>query len=255
MNSVLVLLGEIGGAVILFFKSLYNCRYIMWNLDKVIYQIAQIGSNTLPVSTLIALSSGAVISLQTGPALTPYGIQENLGVLVGIAVVKELSPIMASVLITGRVGSAMTAEIGSMSVYEEIDALKTMRIDPVRFLVMPRFLATVISMPILVLYMDVVGWFGGALVAQVNPEIQLPMSVFYRNLGDFMTFKAILNGVIKSVLFGILISIICCYTGLNTRGGPRQIGASVTKAVVLSIVLVLVADYFATRMLLFFNVG
>ena len=100
---------------------------------------------------------------------------------------------MASVLITGRVGSAMTAELGSMSVYEEIDALRTMRIDPVRFLVMPRFLATVISMPILVLFMDVVGWFGGALVAQVNPEIQLPMSVFFRNLGDFMTFSAILK--------------------------------------------------------------
>ncbi|MGH7885167.1 MAG: MlaE family ABC transporter permease [Thermodesulfobacteriota bacterium] len=255
MNPVSNLLGEIGGAVKLFFKSIYCLRYLLWNLDKVMYQIAQIGSNTLPVSTLIALSSGAVIALQTGPALTPYGIQENLGVLVGIAVVKELSPIMASVLITGRVGSAMTAEIGSMSVYEEIDALNTMRIDPIRFLVMPRFLATVIAMPILVLYMDVVGWFGGALVAHVNPEIQLPMSVFYRNLADFMSFKAVFNGVIKSVLFGILISIICCYTGLNTKGGPRQIGASVTKAVVLSIVLVLVADYFATRMLLFINLG
>jgi phospholipid/cholesterol/gamma-HCH transport system permease protein len=205
------------------------------------------------VGVLIALFSGGVLALQAGPTLAQFGLEENVGGLVGLSLVKEIGPIMASILIAGRVGSAMTAELASMSVYEEIDALKTMDINPVRYLVMPRFIATVIALPVLVIYMDVIGWFGGALVSVVNPEIHLSFDVYYRNLSELVDFTAVMNGLIKAMFFGIIISIVCCYVGLKTKGGPREIGYSVTKAVVMSFVLVLVSDYYITRILLFLN--
>ena len=205
------------------------------------------------MGALIALFSGGVLALQAGPTLAQFGLEENVGGLVGLSLVKEIGPIMASILIAGRVGSAMTAELASMSVYEEIDALKTMDINPVRYLVMPRFIATVIALPVLVIYMDVIGWFGGAVVSVVNPEVHLSFDVYYRNLSELVDFTAVMNGLIKAMFFGVIISIVCCYVGLKTKGGPREIGSSVTKAVVMSFVLVLVSDYYITRILLFLN--
>ena len=194
-----------------------------------------------------------MLALQAGPTLAQFGLEENVGGLVGLSLVKEIGPIMASILIAGRVGSAMTAELASMSVYEEIDALKTMDINPVRYLVMPRFIATVIALPVLVIYMDVIGWYGGAVVSVVNPEVHLSFDVYYRNLSELVDFTAVMNGLIKAMFFGVIISIVSCYVGLKTKGGPREIGSSVTKAVVMSFVLVLVSDYYITRILLFLN--
>ncbi len=253
MSIISTLFITTGGILKLLFQSIYWCKDVHWNFDKILYQITEIGNKTLPVATLIALSSGAVLSLQTGPTLASFGLEENLGSIVGLSMVKEIGPVMASILVAGRMGSAMAAEIGSMSVYNEIDALKTMNIDPVRFLVMPRFLATILSLPVLVVFMDVVGWFGGAVVATVNPEINLSMQVYFRNLADIVTVKAVFNGLIKAFFFGIIISIVSCQVGFGTKGGPKGIGISVTKAVVLSFVLVLVSDYFITRILQFMN--
>jgi phospholipid/cholesterol/gamma-HCH transport system permease protein len=140
-----------------------------------------------------------------------------------------------------------------MSVYEEIDALRTMDINPVRFLVMPRFLASFITLPFLVIYMDVIGWFGGAVVSAVNPDIHVSFSVYYRNLGELVDFRDVLNGLVKAMVFGIIISTVCCYVGLKTKGGPREIGTSVTKAVVLSFILILIFDYYITRLLILLN--
>lgn len=253
MNSLGSFFTSVGGMITLFLETVLWCRSALSNMDKILVQIVEIGNKTLPVAALIAFSSGAVLSLQSGPTLAQFGIEENLGAIVGLSMVKEIGPIMASILIAGRVGSAMAAEIGSMSVYDEIAALKTMNISPVKFLVMPRFLATIISLPLLVIYTDVIGWVGGAIVASVNPEINLSMQVFFRNLAEFVTYKAVINGLIKAFIFGIIVSIVCCFVGLRTRGGPREIGGSVTKAVVLSFVLILVSDYFITRLLLLLN--
>jgi len=253
LNSVMEFFRTTGGLLGLFMETLYWCKSAISNSDKVFAQLYIIGNQTLPVGALIALFSGGVLALQAGPTLAQFGLEENVGGLVGLSLVKEIGPIMASILIAGRVGSAMTAELASMSVYEEIDALKTMDINPIRYLVMPRFIATVIALPVLVIYMDVIGWFGGALVSVVNPEIHLSFDVYYRNLSELVDFTAVMNGLIKSMFFGIIISIVCCYVGLKTKGGPREIGYSVTKAVVMSFVLVLVSDYYITRILLFLN--
>lgn len=243
-----------GGLLGLFMETLYWCKSAFSNSDKVFAQLYIIGNQTLPVGALIALFSGGVLALQAGPTLAQFGLEENVGGLVGLSLAKEIGPIMASILIAGRVGSAMAAELASMSVYEEIDALKTMNINPVRYLVMPRFIAMVLALPVLVIYMDVIGWFGGGLVALINPEVHLSLDVYYRNLSELVDFAAVLNGLIKAMFFGVIISIVCCYVGLKTKGGPREIGYSVTKAVVLSFVLVLVSDYYITRILLFLNI-
>ncbi len=253
MNTVTHFFKVTGGLVGLLVETLYWCKSALSNSDKVLQQLLVIGYQTLPVGALIALFSGGVLALQAGPALAQFGVEENVGGLVGLSIVKEIGPVMAAILVAGRVGSAMTAEISSMSVYEEIDALKTMDINPIRYLVMPRFIATVIALPILVIYMDVIGWFGGALVSAVNPEVKLSVDIYYHNLAQFVDFTAVVNGLVKAMIFGVIISIVCCYVGLKTTGGPREIGRSVTKAVVLSFVLVLVFDYYVTRVLLFLN--
>ena len=254
MNSVMAFFRTTGGLLGLFMETLYWCKSAFSNSDKVFTQLYIIGNQTLPVGALIALFSGGVLALQAGPTLAQFGLEENVGGLVGLSLAKEIGPIMASILIAGRVESAMAAELASMSVYEEIDALKTMDINPVRYLVMPRFIAMVLALPVLVIYMDVIGWFGGGLVAMINPEVHLSLDVYYRNLSELVDFAAVLNGLIKAMFFGVIISIVCCYIGLKTKGGPREIGNSVTKAVVLSFVLVLVSDYYITRILLFLNI-
>ena len=239
--------GEILG---LFVESIYWSKATFSNREKVARQMLEIGNNTLPIAALISIFIGGVLALQSGPTLALFGLEENIGGLVGQSMVRELGPVMASILDVGRVGSAMTAEIGSMSVYEEIDALKTMDINPVRFLVMPRVLASFIALPVLVIYMDVIGWFGGAIVSAANPDVGVSFNSYYRNLSEFVEFEDVINGLVKAAVFGIIISTVCCYVGLNTRGGPREIGTSVTRAVVLSFILILIFDYFITRLLL-----
>ncbi len=239
-----------GEMIVLFLESIYWTRTFVRDRMKVFDQMLEIGNYTLPVASLISVFIGGVLALQSGPQLAQFGIQENIGGIVGLSLVKELGPVMGAILVVGRVGSAMTAEIGSMSVYDEIDALRTMDINPVRFLVMPRVLATVVTLPVLVIYMDFVGWFGGAVVAAVNSSIDVPFRIYYNNLSELVEMKDVINGLIKSGIFGIIISTVCCYVGLKTRGGPREIGASVTRSVVLSFILILVFDYLITRFLI-----
>ena len=250
MNSIYSMLAITGGIFNLFLSSIYYSKDSYDNRDKIYYQLLNIGNNTIPVAALISLFIGGVLALQTGPQLAQFGLEENIGGLVGLSMVKELGPVMASILVAGRVGSAMTAEIASMKVYDEIDALKTMDINPVRYLVMPRLIAAIIALPILVLFMDFIGWYGGAIVSAVNNMIHIPNVIYFKNLKDYIEMIDIINGLVKSIFFGLLITSICCYVGLNTRGGPREIGISVTRAVVLSFITILVSDYFITRFLI-----
>jgi phospholipid/cholesterol/gamma-HCH transport system permease protein len=170
--------------------------------------------------------------------------------LVGIAICKELSPVMMSVLIAGRIGSSMAAEIGSMRVYQEIDALRTMNINPIHYLVLPRLVAISIALPLLVIVSILTGWLGGAIVAANNHRIAVPFQSFFENLRDLVKFSDLGNGLMKSFVFAVVIGVVSCHQGLITIGGPRGIGRSVTKAVVNCIVLIVILDYFLTRITL-----
>jgi phospholipid/cholesterol/gamma-HCH transport system permease protein len=193
---------------------------------------------------------GAVIALQTGPVLVERGLASAVGGIVGISIAKELAPVMMAILIAGRVGSAMAAEIGSMRVYQEIDALRTMNINPIHYLVLPRVLAMAVALPLLVVFAILIGWFGGAVVAEANNRIGVPFAAFFDGLRNIVDVKDVANGVFKSFCFAIIIGAVSCHQGLVTIGGPRGIGRSVTKAVVNSIVLIVIFDYILTRFLL-----
>ena len=157
---------------------------------------------------------------------------------------------MMSILIAGRIGSAMAAEIGSMRVYQEIDALRTMNINPIHYLVLPRMSAIAVALPLLVIFAVLVGWLGGAFVCFANNRIEMSFASFYSSLRDVVEIKDVANGVFKSFVFALIIAVVSCHQGLVTRGGPRGIGRSVTKAVVNSIVLIVISDYILTRLLL-----
>ena len=179
-----------------------------------------------------------------------FGAKQFIGSLVGLSVTRELGPVMVAILIAGRVGSAITAELASMKVYQEVDALITMNIPPERMLVLPRLAAILVMMPVLTLIGIICGWYGGALICQYTHFISIDSETYFAALKRYMDWKDITDGLLKAEVFGFVIVLVCCHIGLNTRGGPREIGASVTKAVVTSLILILVLDYFVTKALI-----
>jgi len=241
---------SIGEIVLLFWRTLLALPLAWQQRQKVFDQFFEIGNASLLMVCVLSFFIGAVIALQTGPVLVDRSLASAVGGIVGIAMAKELAPVMMAILIAGRIGSAMAAEIGSMRVYQEIDALRTMNINPIHYLVLPRLVAIALALPMLVIFAILVGWFGGAVVAEANNHIAIPIQAFYADLREIVAVKDVVNGVFKSFCFAVIIGVVSCHQGLTTIGGPRGIGRSVTKAVVNSIVLIVIFDYFLTRILL-----
>jgi phospholipid/cholesterol/gamma-HCH transport system permease protein len=236
--------------IVLFWRTLLALPETWRHRQKVFDQFFEIGNASLLMICVLSFFIGGVITLQTGPVLVERGLASAVGGLVGISMCKELAPVMMSILIAGRIGSAMAAEIGSMRVYQEIDALRTMNINPVYYLVLPRMVAISLALPLLVVFSILVGWLGGAMVAATNNRIDITFQAFFTTLQDVVEFKDVMNGVFKSFCFAVIIGVVSCHQGLITIGGPRGIGRSVTKAVVNSIVLIVLFDYVLTRLLL-----
>jgi phospholipid/cholesterol/gamma-HCH transport system permease protein len=241
---------NIGEMVLLFWRTLLALPLAWRQREKIFDQFFEIGNASLLMVSVLSFFLGGVLALQTGPAMVERGLHNFVGGLVGISIAKELAPIMMAILVAGRVGSAMAAEIGSMRVYQEIDALRTMNIDPVKYLVLPRLVAVALALPMLVTFSILVGWLGGAVVAQATAQIDISMQSFFENMKIVVALKDVANGVFKSFCFALIIGTVSCHQGLVTRGGPRGIGRSVTKAVVNSIVLIVMFDYVLTRLLL-----
>lgn len=241
---------NIGEMLVLFWRTLAALPVAWRQRAKVFEQFFEIGNASLLMVCILSFFIGGVIALQTGPLLVERSLGSAVGGVVGVSVCKELAPVMMAVLIAGRIGSAMAAEIGSMRVYQEIDALRTMNISPVNYLVMPRILALAVALPLLVIFAILVGWLGGAFVSAANNRIDISFPVFLSTLRDVVDLKDVANGVFKSFMFALVIGVVSCHQGLITRGGPRGIGRSVTKAVVNSIVLIVILDYVLTRVLL-----
>ncbi len=239
-----------GEMAILLGQTLYFCREAPRNIQSIMTQMVIIGYETLPIASVMAFFVGMVLALQTGIELQKYGAQNIIGQIVGHSMVRELGPVMTSFLVAGRAGSAMAAELGVMTVYEEIDALRTLDINPVRYLVMPRLIACLICVPALVIYSDCIGIIGGAVVSNLHPKIFVSYATYYDSLTIALKLKEIGNGLIKSVVFGGIIAMVACYVGFKTTGGARGIGQSTTRSVVLSFMLILIADYFLTRILM-----
>jgi phospholipid/cholesterol/gamma-HCH transport system permease protein len=241
---------NIGEMVMLFWRTLAALPLTWRQRQKVFDQFFEIGNASLLMVCILSFFIGGVIALETGPLLVGRGLGSYVGGVVGYSIAKDLAPVMMAILIAGRIGSAMAAEIGSMRVYQEIDALRTMNINPVHYLVLPRLVAIAVALPLLVTIAILVGWLGGALVCVANVRIAVSYSAFFSALRDAVELGDVANGVFKSFVFALIIGVTSCHQGLITRGGPRGIGRSVTKAVVNSIVLIVIFDYLLTRILL-----
>jgi phospholipid/cholesterol/gamma-HCH transport system permease protein len=240
---------NVGEMLVLFWATVLALPLTWRQRHKVFDQFFEIGNASLLMVCILSLFIGGVIALQTGPLLVERGLGSYVGGVVGYSICRELAPVIMSILIAGRIGSAMAAEIGSMRAYQEIDALRTMNINPVHYLVLPRLVAIAMALPLLVTFAILVGWLGGGFVSVVNTRIALSFPAFFSALRDTVEVKDVANGVFKSFIFALIIAVVSCHQGLITRGGPRGIGRSVTKAVVNSIVLIVISDYFLTRIL------
>jgi len=250
MNQIRSILEEIGGTVQLLLRAMSYIGTLPRQFGRFIEQCYLIGYTTLPIVGILSFFIGSVLALQAGYSMQNFGVMQFIGSLVGLSMARELGPVMVSILVTGRVGSAITAELASMKVYQEVDALNTMNIPPERMLVMPRLAAALVMMPVLTIIANIVGWFGGAVVSRYTSFIALNPREYYSSLCRYTHFKDVADGMIKAEIFGFVVVLVCCNIGLNTKGGPREIGASVTRAVVVSLILILVLDYFVTKVLL-----
>ena len=240
---------NIGEMLVLFWRTVLALPLLWRQRQKALDQFFEIGNASLLMVCILSFFIGGVITLQTGPLLVEHSLGSYVGGVVGYAICRELAPVMMAILIAGRVGSAMAAEIGSMQVYQEIDALRTMNINPIHYLVLPRLVAISVGLPLLVIFAILVGWLGGAVVCVTNARIAISFTGFLSSLNDLVQVKDVINGVFKSFVFAVLVGVVSCHQGLITRGGPRGIGRSVTKAVVNSIVLIVIFDYLLTRIL------
>jgi phospholipid/cholesterol/gamma-HCH transport system permease protein len=207
-------------------------------------QLALCGLGSLPVVFITALFTGMIVSLQTGQVLRDFGQENSLGYIVTIGMCREMGPVFTCLSLAGLVGSTYAAEIGTMKVSEEVDALEVMSIDPVYYLVMPRLIALSLAAVALTIYADVIGIAGGALVARANFDVDL--EIFMKNGRDALKLKDVYGGLLKSFLFGTTIGIVACAQGLRADGGPAGVGRATLRSVVISFMLILVFDYLLT---------
>ena len=213
-------------------------------------QFEKIGVDSIFISCLTGLFTGMVMALQAIIQLKPFAATSYVGGMVCVTMVKELGPVLASLMISGRVGSAITAELGTMVVTEQVDAMRVEGTDVIKRLVTPRLKATVCALPLLVILTDAVALIGGYIIASgygINPVM------YYKSLPQFMVFQDLIEGIAKPAVFGFIIAMIGCYVGLSTHGGAEGVGSSAKRAVVLSSVLILVTDFFMTKIFIVFR--
>ena len=203
------------------------------------YTCEQVGANALPIVALISFLLGIILAFQSAVPMRQFGAELFVADLVGLAILRELGPLMTAILLAGRSGAAFAAEIGTMKVNEELDALTTMGLDPVRFLVVTRILAAVLMVPLLTLFADVIGVLGGALTMI---SFNIPILTFLREVDSLVDVKDLFAGLAKTPVFAILIAGIGCLRGLQTQSGASAVGISATRAVVSGIVLLVVVD-------------
>lgn len=247
MKQLHLLFDGLGSALLLTTRAFASLPTAPRILKRIVEHAYFGGYASLPIISILSFFIGAVLALQSGITLQDFGAKEIIGTLVGESLVRELGPVMVAILLAGRVGSATTAELASMKVYQEIDALVTMNIPPERFLVLPRLLAVLLYMPVLTIVAIVIGWMGGAVICHYVDLIGVEPAQYFRSVKAFLTIEKMVDGLIKAEIFGFCIILIACNTGLRTRGGPREIGHAVTRSVVVSLITILILDYFITK--------
>ncbi|BBB91546.1 MAG TPA: ABC transporter permease [Methylomusa anaerophila] len=243
--QVLMVLETIGQLCILTVQTIYHLPQV--NGRHLIRQMAHLGVDSLPIVLLTMLFTGMVLTIQTAHEFIKYGAQSSVGGLVAIAMGRELSPVLTGVVVAGRVGAAITAEIGSMKVTEQIDALRVMAVNPIAYLVVPRLVACMIMVPLLVVFADIIGTIGGYMIATLYSGIN--SFTFMNSIKIFAIPHDVTGGLIKATFFGAIVALIGCHKGLTTTEGAEGVGHATTGSVVFSIILIFVSNYFLSVLL------
>lgn len=216
--------------------------------SEVLKQMDEVGVKSVSITGITALFTGMVLALQTAYSLAAFGGKVFTGRVVSLSLVRELGPVLTALMVGGRVGSGITAEIGSMTVTEQVDALRSMAVSPIRRLVVPRVLATVFMMPVLAALADFLGILGGLLIAIV--ELQMTTQDYLTSIWQQLAVSDIMSGLSKTFFFGLEIAAIGCYNGLQVQGGAAAVGEATTRTVVFASICVLISDFFLTKLFL-----
>jgi len=247
MNLIAKFLSGVQEITFLLWRSLKGLWKGPRYFKETIEQMDRIGVGSLGIVSLTGFFTGGVLVLQGFPTLEYYGAQSSAGQSVATSLIRELGPVLTALMVAGRVGSAISAELGSMVVSQQIDAMRSLGTSPVRKLVTPRIIALLVTLPLLTFSADLVGIVGGGLVARQIYGLEPSVYVQSAKVGIAMT--DLIGGMVKPVVFGGIIGLVSCYKGLNTTGGTAGVGRSTTSAVVTSSVNVIIADFFLSKIL------
>jgi len=238
-----------GGLANLSARTFYLTFTPPFKKDRFFEQAKKAGFDSLPIVSLVSLFIGFIFALQTAYFMQRIGSELYIASLVALSLVRELGPVITALVIAGRVGASITAELGSMQVTEQIDALETLATNPIKYLVVPRFLALGITLPLLTIYADIIGIFGSYLICVYKMGISSSM---YLNVTfDSLLYKDLFTGLFKTIFFGMIIALVSCYEGFNVEGGAVGVGKATTRSVVITFVMILAADCFFTALFYF----
>ncbi|MCF7837942.1 MAG: ABC transporter permease [Candidatus Marinimicrobia bacterium] len=238
---------HVGRALIMVGEAFLMLRFVgsKRNRHEVLFQLFVTGIKSLGVITVVALFTGMILALQTGLELRRFGQEVNIGTAVTVSLTREMGPFMTAMIIAASVGSAIAAQLGTMTVSEEIAALELMSINPVRYLVMPRLFALLIMLPILTVYTNIIGVVGGGIVGQT--QLGVSLRAYFDNALMYAANKDLYVGLFKAVIFGVIITAVACHQGFSTRDGAVGVGQATRRTVVISFLTMLVMGYMVTR--------
>ncbi|MBK7973076.1 MAG: ABC transporter permease [Deltaproteobacteria bacterium] len=247
-GRLVAFVNEVGGVVLLLGRTLAWIPRRPFGFRLLLQQMQTLGVQSLPVILLTAIFTGMVLAYQSYQGFVRFGAESLVGTIVALSVTREMAPVFCGLMLSGRVGAAMAAELGTMRVTEQVDALETLATNPVKYLVVPRIIACTLVMPVLVLFADLVGIVGGYLVS--TKLLGVDDGVYVQRTWQYLEWTDLRMGLIKSVVFGAVVALIGCYNGFYAKGGAEGVGFATTRAVVVSSILVFVFDYFLTVLLL-----
>lgn len=246
-HMVLSVCSMVGALSIFIFDTIRHAVTPPWYPAKILSQFASIGFNSLAVVGMTALFSGMVIALQSYTGFSRFNAEGAVANVVVLTITRELAPVLAGLMLAARVGASVAAEIATMRVTEQIDALRTLNVNPMKYLIVPRVLAGFVMLPILVFIADIIGVLGGWLVG-VN-LLGFSSAGYIKQTIDFVTYNDISSGLIKAAVFGLIVTLMGCYNGFNSGRGAQGVGLATTNAVVSSAILILIFNYILTQVL------
>lgn len=247
LDSFILYIGEI---TVLWFEFLFALFTRPFYFHRFTAQVVHIGIGSIPIAGVIGFTMGLVMTLQFGHGLANFGGTLYVPTIVSVSLMRELAPVMTSLLVAGRIGSGITAELGSMNVTQQIDAIKALGTSPIRVLVVPRVTAAMVSLPFLSLFAAFMGLIGSMIIS--SSEFAIAPSFFKIKVLEYLKFHDVLSAMIKSWFFAIIITLLSCYRGFKTKDGTKGVGNSTTWVVVTSSIIILISDFFLSKLLLYF---